>query len=87
MQPQLARSHKDIGNALRRARKNQGISQQELAKRSGIWQETISKIENGSPGTKLETLFDLCAALELELLIANRSKGTTDHLEVTDHDG
>lgn len=80
---QLARTPNDIGHALRLARKQQNLSQQALATKSGVWQETISKIENGSPGTRLETIFDLCAALNLEITIAERSKGTTDFLEDT----
>jgi len=80
---QLARTPNDIGHALRQARKQQGLSQQALATLSGVWQETISKIENGSPGTRLETIFDLCAALNLEIVVADRSKGTTDFLEDT----
>jgi len=80
---QLARTPNDIGNALRQARKQQELSQQALASKSGVWQETISKIENGSPGTRLETIFDLCAALNLEIVIAERSKGSTDFLEDT----
>lgn len=77
----LARSPADIGNALRAARKSRKLTQKELAARSGVWQETISKIENGSPGTKLDTIFDLCAALELEFLVTDRSKGTMAFLE------
>ena len=77
----LARSPADIGHALRRARKKSQLTQQELASKSGVWQETISKIENGSPGTKLETVFDICAALELELVVNNRSKGSLEFLE------
>ena len=68
----MARSPGDVGHALREARKAQKLTQKELAARSGIWQETISKIENGHPGTKLETLFDLCAALNLELVFTER---------------
>lgn len=80
---QLARTSKDIGHAIRRARKKNQLSQKELASKSGVWQETISKIENGSPGAKLETIFDICAALDLELLVTKRSKGNTDYLEQT----
>jgi len=79
----LARTPNDIGHAIRQARKQQALSQQALATKSGVWQETISKIENGSPGTRLETIFDLCAALNLEIVIAERSKGSNDFLEDT----
>ena len=77
----LARTPADIGHGLRRVRKKNSLTQKELASKSGVWQETISKIENGLPGAKLETIFELCAALDLELLVADRSKGTTDFLE------
>lgn len=78
---QLARTPKNIGHAIRQARKNKKLTQKELASRSGVWQETISKIENGLGGTKMETIFDLLAALDLELTVTDRSKGTTDALE------
>ena len=77
----LARTPKDIGHAIREARKRKKLTQGELATMSGIWQETISKIENGVASTKLETIFDLMAALDLELTMSNRSKGTADALE------
>ena len=77
----LARTPADVGHALRRARKKGRLTQRELASKSGVWQETISKIENGLPGAKLETIFDICAALDLELVVNNRSKGTTEFLE------
>lgn len=77
----LARTPVDIGHALRRARKKIGLTQKELASQSGVWQETISKIENGLPGAKLETVFEICAALELELLVSKRSEGSTEFLE------
>ena len=77
----IARSPQDIGHALREARKAKGLTQSQLAALSGIWQETISKIENGLGGTKLETIFDLLAALELELIVADRSRGSERDFE------
>lgn len=77
----LARTPADIGHALHRVRKKNGLTQKELASKSGVWQETISKVENGSPGAKLETILDIFAALDLELIVTKRSKGTTDFLE------
>lgn len=72
----MIRSPKDFGNEIRRIRKKQDLSQKQLADKAGLWQETISKIENGAGGTKLETIFDLCAALGLEMELNPRSKGT-----------
>jgi HTH-type transcriptional regulator/antitoxin HipB len=77
----LVRSPKDLGNAIRHARKVKALTQSELASKSGIWQETISKIENGVSSTKLDTVFDLFAALDLEIHIQERSKGNISQLE------
>lgn len=77
----LARTPKDIGHAIRQARKVRNLTQKDLATRSGVWQETISKIENGLSGTKIDTIFDLFAALDLEFQVQDRSKGSSDKLE------
>jgi len=77
----LARTPRDIGHAIREARRRKGMTQGQLASQSGVWQETISKIENGVASTKLETLFDLLSALDLEITIGDRSKGTPSDLE------
>jgi HTH-type transcriptional regulator/antitoxin HipB len=76
----LARSPQEVGHAIREARKAQKLTQKDLAIRSGVWQETISKIENGLSGTKLETIFDILSALELEVTIDERSKGLSASL-------
>lgn len=78
---QIARTPKDIGNALRAARKAKKLTQAELASRSGIWQRTVSTIETNASGAKLDTIFDLLAALDLEIQIVPRSKMKPDELE------
>jgi HTH-type transcriptional regulator/antitoxin HipB len=70
----LARDPKQIGNLIRRARKQRALSQQALGDQAGLRQETISLIENGNPAAKIETLLAVLAALELEFQIASRSK-------------
>lgn len=77
----LARSPQDIGHAIREARKARKLTQKDLAIRSGVWQETISKIENGQSGTKMETIFDLLSALDLDVNIEERSKGSSKAIE------
>ncbi|PLW76039.1 helix-turn-helix domain-containing protein [Cohaesibacter celericrescens] len=77
----LARTPKNIGHAIRQARIARGLTQKELASISGIWQETISKIENDISATKLETIFDLLAALDLEIQLQTRTKGDDTDLE------
>lgn len=78
---QIARTTKDIGNVLRNARKAKGLTQGELANRAGVWQRTISNIETSTSGAKLDTVFDLLAALDLEIHIAPRSKMKPGDLE------
>lgn len=78
---QIARTPKDIGNALRKARKARKLTQGELATQAGIWQRTVSTIETSANGAKLDTIFDLLAALDLEIHIVPRSKAKPGDLE------
>lgn len=77
----LARTPRDVGHALRETRRQHKLTQKQLAAASGIWQETISKVENGLASTRLETLFDLLAALDLEIVLRQRSKADPADLE------
>jgi len=70
----LARDSRQIGNLIRRARKNRKWSQQELGAKTGLRQATISVIENGNPAVKIETLLAVLAMLDLEFQIAPRTK-------------
>lgn len=69
---ELARSPKQIGSVIRRARKKCSMSQSELGTKAGLRQETISLIENGNPAAKLETILAVLSALGLEFQIAQR---------------
>lgn len=66
---QVIYSPKALGNALKRQRKEKKLNQQKAGSNFKINQTTISSIERGVPGTRLETLFRLLAALELEMVI------------------
>jgi len=77
----LARSTNDIGNAIRNARRKKKLTQTQLSASSGVWQDTISKIERGIGDPKMETVFALMAALDLELTVAERSQASPDTLE------
>ncbi len=72
----LARSPKQIGNLIRRARRRRGWSQTQLGERAGFRQETISIIENGNPAAKLDTLLIILGALDLEFQVGPRTKGS-----------
>lgn len=61
----------DLGRALRDRRRERGLSQAQLADRSGVAQPTISNVERGLRGA-LDTILRLCAELELELVVQPR---------------
>lgn len=71
---QIARTAKQVGVAVRRHRRALGWSQSDLGSKSGLRQATISTLESGEPGTRLRTLVDVMTALELEVVIRDRSK-------------
>lgn len=72
-------SAKMLANAVRDQRKTRNITQSETAKLVGIKQNTVSAFENNPGGTKLETLFKLLAALDLELHLQPRNTTTEPH--------
>lgn len=74
---QLIRTPKQLGAALRRARRGANKPQQDLGAQVGLRQATISGLEAGEPGTQLRTLFAVLNALDLELVLRPRTKGAT----------
>ncbi len=76
-----ARTPKQIGAIIRRARRNAGLTQAELGKKIGLRQATISKLEQGGAATQLGTLLDALTALELEIRIVNRGRAEPPSLE------
>lgn len=55
-----------IGRIIRETRAQKGLSQKELAVKTGIKQPDISKIEEGKKNITLATLSCLCKALEIK---------------------
>ena len=72
----LVRTRMDLGNSIKEIRLQRKITQNELAKLSGIWQETISKIETGTANPRMGTISLLLSALDLEFVLTPRSKGS-----------
>lgn len=66
---QLIYSPQALGNAIKRQRKVKKLSQKEAGSAFNLDQTTVSSIEQGAPGTRLETLFRILAALDLEMII------------------
>lgn len=78
---QRARTAKQIGAIIRRARRNAGLTQTELGQRIGLRQATVSKLEAGQPATRLSTLLDVLTALRLEIIIDKRVSASAKDLE------
>lgn len=77
----LARTPRQIGAIIQRARKKRDWTQMKLAERAGLRQATISMIESGENSAKLETILAILAALDLEFRIGERSKGHGSDIE------
>jgi len=77
----IARSSRQLGAVIQRARKQKGMSQTELAGLAGLRQELISKIETGQEGTRLSSIYALFAALDLEMVIDQRSGKSAADIE------
>lgn len=78
---QLARTPTQLGAALRRARKHLGLSQAALGQQINMRQATVSALESGGVDTKLTTLLDALAALNLELVVRPRTGVSSADIE------
>jgi len=70
-----------IGYLLKDARKTRGLTQEEAGKRVGLNQTMVSRVENGRHMLRVDTLFKLLAALDLELLIQPREDANIGNVE------
>ena len=71
---QIARTSRQLGAALRRRRRHMGLRQGDVGSRTNLRQATISALENGEQGIQLRTLINVMVALDLELVVRERSK-------------
>ena len=69
---QVVRLPRQLGAIIQSERLRQGMTQQQLASLICKQQKTISAIENGSQGTKLDTLLRVIATLDLDIQIVPR---------------
>ena len=53
------------GQAIQRIRKERGLTQEQLADRAAITSNTVSRLERGLMVPALQTLIDICNALEV----------------------
>jgi HTH-type transcriptional regulator/antitoxin HipB len=80
MADQIARTPKQVGDAVRRRRRTLGMTQKDIAGKTNLRQATISGVEAGESGT-LRTLFDVLTALDMEVVVRPRTKASTDKIE------
>ena len=67
------RSARELGESIRRARKQRDLSQTELADIASVRQALISDLEKGVTSARLDTILKVLAALDLDLAISQRA--------------
>lgn len=79
----LIHNPKELALYVRSQRKKLALSQEEVAKRVGLKQKTISAFENNPTNVKVSTLFLILSAvnLDLEILPKMTSKEASSKLE------
>ena len=75
---QIARTEKQLGAIVHRARNQAGLTQSGLSERVNMRQGTISRLEAGEPAVQLRTVMQALSALGLELVVRQRSSGAAD---------
>jgi HTH-type transcriptional regulator/antitoxin HipB len=78
---QLARTPKQIGSIVQRARTQRNWTQADLAQRAGLRQATISNIETGEKDPRMDSVLRVLGALDLELRIGTRLQGSAKDIE------
>lgn len=76
MHTSTLRSLKDLSTLVLSRRRELGLTQAELATKAGIDTKQVSRLENGAHEPKLSTILSLLAALDVEILMQDKS----DHL-------
>lgn len=81
MTDSIARTEKQLGAIIRRARKQSGLTQGSLGELIHLRQGTISRLEAGEPALQLRTLMEALSALKLELVIRPRTQASAADIE------
>jgi HTH-type transcriptional regulator / antitoxin HipB len=69
---QIITSTKQLGQSVKRYRNLKSLKQQDIAKNTDLGQKSISFLEQGKPGVRLETLFKVLSELDLEIVIQQK---------------
>ena len=81
MTDSIARTEKQLGAIIRRARKQSDLTQKALGERVHLRQGTISRLEAGEPAVQLRTLMEALSALKLELVVRPRTQTSAADIE------
>ena len=68
----FAANPESFGQVIRALRLERGLTQAELAEACVLRPATVSAVENGSPGTRAETIFRLLGALDYRMHLRDR---------------
>lgn len=58
-----------LGHGIRALRRRRGLTQAELARRAGVSQPWISRLERGHPGAALSLVLDVIGTLDARALV------------------
>lgn len=75
---QIVRLPSEHGAVFQSAHLRLNMTPQQRANLTGKHQKTISSVENGNDGTKLDTLLSVIAVLDLDPLVIRRRMVRTD---------
>lgn len=70
---QVVFSPDSLGHFVKRIRQMKRLNQTQAGELYRLQQSTISSIENGAPGTRLDTVFRVLAALDIELIAQQKN--------------
>jgi HTH-type transcriptional regulator/antitoxin HipB len=71
------RSPREFALVIASRRKKLGLSQKEAGNLVGLLQKTFSAFETKPESTKLETLFHILSAVQLEIQLVSKEEGHT----------
>ena len=74
-------SAKDLALYLNDQRKQLKMSQSEVADLVGLKQDTISKFENSPDNSRIDTLFRILSALNLNMSLVEKEQDTHEEIE------
>lgn len=77
----IIRSAKDLALYLNDQRKQLKMSQSEVADLVGLKQDTISKFENSPDNSRIDTLFRILSALNLNMSLVEKEQETHEEIE------